>query len=128
MKRFVLFLILLCFLFLGCATARRKQYVQKHPQLSERIKNAILEGSICRGMTKAGVYAAWGSPDKVGKVTGFFTFAEEEWVYEFHDPQKNRFGEFTGITFWRHVFFRNEKVIDIKKVPQYLGWLDQGGF
>ncbi|MDP8212068.1 MAG: hypothetical protein P9X22_02100 [Candidatus Zapsychrus exili] len=113
MKRFVLFLILLCFLFSGCATARRKQYVQKHPQLDEYHKKAILGGSICKGMTAEEVIVSWGQPDKWGKA-GFFSSAEIEWIY-YGEWHYDRFGDFTELVWWRHIFFRKGKVVSWKK-------------
>jgi hypothetical protein len=41
----------------------RKTYVSTHPNLSENIKSAILNNSLCLGMTEDEVYLTWGSPD-----------------------------------------------------------------
>ncbi len=56
----------------------------------------------------------------------FFIFAEDEWVYEFFDPEKNRFGEYTGITFDRHVFFNKGRVVHVEKKRRFVPWLYNG--
>lgn len=51
----------------GCATTNhvameRALYVQQHPDLSEQMADAILNGQIMVGMTKEMVQTAWGKP------------------------------------------------------------------
>ena len=128
LKKFVLLLVLVCFLFSGCATLRQEGYVKGHPEINDKLKEAILGSKIYKGMTKEEVIASWGEPEKKGKVLGgfestpFFSLslkpfilAEEEWVYSVGDYQRDRFGDYTGINVKRRVFFRKGKVVNIWK-------------
>ncbi|NGO40424.1 hypothetical protein G4L39_13635 [Limisphaera ngatamarikiensis] len=58
----------------------RHLYVKAHPELSERIKSAVLEGSIIIGMSSDDVRASWGDPDKVNRTVGTFG-VHEQWIY-----------------------------------------------
>jgi len=62
-----LLLLLLCLGLCGCVTnnyelIRRSGYVNSHSNLSQDIKQCILEGSVRIGMTKEEVMASWGNP------------------------------------------------------------------
>lgn len=78
--------ILFIFL-LGCSsipgystTASRQGFVSAHPDLSEKIKNDILNKSVSIGMTKDQVLASWGRPSTVGKVLSG-SINMESWTY-----------------------------------------------
>jgi hypothetical protein len=59
---------------------RRNGYIEKHPNLSLDLREAILRGELLVDMTADQVIASWGQPrrkevlDSVGQV-------REEWVY-----------------------------------------------
>ena len=91
MRKSILFIIIGVLLLQGCANVspitrkdnpitRRKDYVQKHPELKENIRQAILEGKVRLGMTKEQVIASWGEPynkSTFGSVWG----TTEQWTY-----------------------------------------------
>jgi hypothetical protein len=59
---------------------RRKSYTEEHPELSERIRRAILEGKLVLGMSAEEARAAWGAPSRVNKTVNAYTVSEQ-WVY-----------------------------------------------
>jgi hypothetical protein len=68
--------------------AKRKQeekeardlYIKDHPEVSDRIRQAIAEGSIVLGMTKEDTRASWGDPSHVNKTVNASGISEQ-WVY-----------------------------------------------
>jgi len=89
MKQLICLLILVMVMS-GCATIgeitgwnpmpRRTAYVDAHPKLTSKKKNLILEGRICRGMTKDEVRASWGEPSDINRSAGSWG-VHEQWVY-----------------------------------------------
>ena len=76
-------LIIGTFLIAGCASnraaQRRSLYVDDHPELSEQMAEAILDGQIMVGMTGEMVQVAWGTPVRTETIDeGEFA---EIWVY-----------------------------------------------
>lgn len=56
----------------------RREYVNTHPQLSEEIKQAILDGKAIKGMSKDDVEASWGEPTS----TKDFSTNPNAWWYD----------------------------------------------
>jgi len=71
----------------GCAAdqaaTRRNTYVDEHPDLSEMMAEAILNGQIMVGMTEEMVKVSWGSPARVATVTNAKEGddAKVQWIY-----------------------------------------------
>ena len=61
---------------------RRKNYVDKHPELSQKIKKAILAGDVLIGMNSEQVIASRGRPHEINKTTTKFGI-NEQWVMYF---------------------------------------------
>ena len=99
-------LCLMCFIFCGCADfmtnfldpgwkqreairqEKIKVYFEQNPQLSDDIKNCILNKNIRIGMTKEQVLLSWGHPCHgystcINKSVGLWG-VHEQWVY--HSP------------------------------------------
>ncbi len=96
------FFIVILLILSGCATAEslkkvpdeklkyyagfyaenlyRKEIVDRHPEWSEDIKQAILRGGVVIGMTKEQARAAWGEPTHVN-TTVTQSVVNEQWVY-----------------------------------------------
>ena len=64
----------------GCATKRRHQYINSHPDLSEEIKDCILSHNIVKGMSKEQVLLSIGKPDKKDTYQNYFGITEI-WTY-----------------------------------------------
>lgn len=79
---------------------RRRSFVKKNAQLSERAQDAILEGKIYPGMTKEMVRASWGEPDDVNR-TVTRNRTKEQWVYEGYEDRD-------------YVYFRNGELTTIQ--------------
>lgn len=62
------------------AEQRRKLYTEEHPELSDRIREAILGGNLVLGMSAEEARAAWGAPSRVNKTVNAYTVSEQ-WVY-----------------------------------------------
>jgi len=79
-------LMLMIFLGMACAATadvdlmRRRQYVSQHPELSQKVKQAILRGEIFLGMTREQVEASWGKPHSINRSIGIWG-THEQWVY-----------------------------------------------
>ena len=58
----------------------RQEIINRHPEWSEKIKQAILKGSVSMGMTKQQAKAAWGEPYKINR-TVTQSGIHEQWVY-----------------------------------------------
>jgi hypothetical protein len=69
----------------GCAAdqaaTRRTTYVDEHPDLSEVMAEAILNGQIMVGMSEEMVKNSWGSPARVGTVSEEDDEAKVQWIY-----------------------------------------------
>ena len=59
---------------------RRTSFVEEHPQLDDRTKQAILEGQIFVGMTKGQVTASWGKPKDINRTVTQYSVSEQ-WIY-----------------------------------------------
>ena len=60
---------------------KRKLYAEQNPQLPSHIKNYLLNGKICVGMTKEQVLVSWGRrPSDINKTVGSWG-VNEQWVY-----------------------------------------------
>jgi hypothetical protein len=59
---------------------RRKLYIEGHPELSDRIRDAILDGSIVLGMSTDEARASWGAPSHINKTVNAYGVSEQ-WVY-----------------------------------------------
>lgn len=61
----------------------RQEYVSRHPELSEEIKQAILNAKVIKGMTKEQVVASWGKPSKINEpfTNQFGNYYGESWEY-----------------------------------------------
>ncbi len=85
-KRTLCLILLLVFIFsfIGCETvtpqARRQAYIDEHPQLSEPVKQKILDGLIAIGMTEEQVVASLGKASGVKKNVSI-RVVDEEWMY-----------------------------------------------
>lgn len=68
--------------FFGCATTQisSREYVSQHPELSDSLKNTILNNKVHIGMTKEQVRASWGEPDEINK-TILKDSTHEQWCY-----------------------------------------------
>jgi len=65
----------------GCATSiNRQEYINKHPQLTENIKQNILTSKICIGMNKEQVKISWGEPSHITTTTSTLG-TTELWFY-----------------------------------------------
>ncbi len=62
------------------AVERRKQYVKDHPDLEERIRNAVVEGRIEKGMSEDDVTASLGRPHRV-QILSLEPDRNEVWIY-----------------------------------------------
>ena len=105
--------ILLCSIlfFSGCATIKsqqiiRQEYVNAHPKLSEKFKQAILKGALIIGMSKSDVIAIMGEePSNDGKhITVTQYGIHEQWVYDFLIGQPTYY-----------IYFDNDKLTAIQK-------------
>ena len=61
---------------------RRRNYIDKHPELSQKIKKAILYGDVLIGMNTEQVIASRGRPHKISKTTTRFG-VHEQWIMYF---------------------------------------------
>lgn len=83
------FVSALAMTLIGCATSTPQGRIAKRPEdfaaLSSRQQALVQRGQIERGLTKPGVYFAWGSPDRVGEWerTGRRV---ERWTYFGYQP------------------------------------------
>ena len=59
---------------------KTQQYINDHPELSERIKQYILKEKIVLGMTKEDVEASWGKPNDIHRSVYSFG-VHEQWIY-----------------------------------------------
>lgn len=71
---------------IGCTAVdnsaeRRALYVDSHPELSDRMVDAILNERIAVGMTQEMVMVSWGKPARVEKVKDDENGAKELWIY-----------------------------------------------
>jgi len=68
----------------GCASnqaeTRRTTFVDEHPDLSEVMAEAILNGQIMVGMSEEMVKSSWGSPARVGTASDEDD-AKVQWIY-----------------------------------------------
>ena len=68
-------------IFVGCAgNLQQRQYVETHPDLSESMKQRILEKKISIGMTQSQVRASWGDPARQSKSI-YEGATINQWVY-----------------------------------------------
>ena len=92
-RRVMAFGMIFLFIVSGCAVSgpllkpnqdHRREYVYKHPELSEEIKQAILKGKVIEGMTKKDVTAVWGDPSDILnlKYPRHYKENEEGWYYK----------------------------------------------
>lgn len=58
----------------------RKIYIKENPNLSDTIKDCILNKQIITGMTKEQVLVSWGAPNDINKNVGVWG-VNEQWVY-----------------------------------------------
>lgn len=58
----------------------RQEFVRRHPEWPDEIKQAILKGKVRIGMTKEQARAAWGEPTKVNR-TVTQSGVHGQWVY-----------------------------------------------
>jgi hypothetical protein len=58
----------------------RQEIVNRHPEWPEKVKQAILKGSVSMNMTKQQARAAWGEPYKINR-TVTQSGIHEQWVY-----------------------------------------------
>lgn len=77
----------------GCAAFSRplmksdqdsgREYINRHPELTEEIKQAILHGEVIKGMTKDEVIASWGNPSRINEpfTNQFGNYYGETWEY-----------------------------------------------
>jgi len=63
----------------GC-TSFRLDYVNSHPDLDGRTREAILNGRIFIGMTEEQVKVSWGRPKEIHRSVGM-NWSREQWVY-----------------------------------------------
>lgn len=121
MRTKILFLGLICLFLLNChATLSphlkkdRINYVQTHPELSDKIKQAILNGDVLIGMTVEQVIASRGKPFDINRTTGSWG-VHEQWVMHsdqlitnfdmiFHEKELKKIYEY-----W-YIYFENGKV------------------
>lgn len=76
-------LMVLALMLCGCATMfvnRRQAYVDAHPDLSEKTKQAILNGEVFVSMTKEEVIASWGDTNQKNQSISFLG-TSEIWTY-----------------------------------------------
>lgn len=62
----------------------RQNYVNSHSELSDGIKQAIIQAKVIKGMTKEEVLATWGKPSRVSNSSTdprFYEKDEEGWEY-----------------------------------------------
>jgi len=87
---------------------RRKNYVKKHPELSPKIKKAILNGNILIGMTGEQVRASRGRPYKINKTTTASKI-HEQWIMH---PSGYKPGSFEADKDkeYGYIYFDNGKV------------------
>ncbi|MFC1666369.1 hypothetical protein ACFL0P_00665 [Candidatus Omnitrophota bacterium] len=83
MKKMIFLIILLIFIY-GCATTPNQagqNYINLHPEISEKIKQGILAKRIDIGMTSQELIASWAYPRRIGRtVTDYGT--REQWIYD----------------------------------------------
>lgn len=85
MKKITLLIFICTALFLaGCINSKtlRQDYVEDHPELSERDKAAIVNGQVYVGMSYVNVIASWGRPFSVTRRIGPFGVTEI-WSYKY---------------------------------------------
>ncbi|MFQ5950235.1 MAG: hypothetical protein ACE5J1_06070 [Nitrospiria bacterium] len=66
--------------FKGSGRLRVEAYLEAHPGLDERIKEAIREGRLLKGMSKDEVEASLGKPEEINKALRRSGF-QERWDY-----------------------------------------------
>lgn len=62
------------------ANLYRQEFVRRHPEWSEKIKQNVLNGNIFIGMTKEQARASWGEPYDINRTTTQWR-VKEQWVY-----------------------------------------------
>ncbi len=89
MRQHLILVLVLAFagalLLAGCATTNhaaleRAAFVDRHPELTEQMAEALLDGQIMVGMSREMVQIAWGSPVRVETVDGEDD-AVVHWIY-----------------------------------------------
>ncbi len=93
MKRLQLFFLAGLIVFLaGCVSpaGRRADYLDTHPELSEKVSKAISSGELVSGMTMDEVRASWGEPDMITKSVSE-EGVDQIWSYDsYHENQENQ--------------------------------------
>ena len=98
------------FVLVGCAASgpllkpnqdSRREFVLRHRELTETIKQAILEGRVIEGMKREDVKAAWGNPSRIVDFSthpnpSFYDAEGEGWWYKafFLSLEPTRFVKF----------------------------------
>lgn len=59
---------------------KRKEFVEDNPDIRERFKQAIINGSVMLGMTKKMVKVSWGEPNDINR-TVTTNNIREQWIY-----------------------------------------------
>lgn len=91
--RTILAVFVLVFVLAGCASmgdigrsarfsgiVHSEEYIAAHPELSDAVKQCILEEKVMVGMTADELRASWGRPTDTNVTAGTFGH-HEQWVY-----------------------------------------------
>ena len=110
----------------GLLDELRKEMVIRNPDWPKNVKEAILKGTLVRGMTATQVLASWGRPTGGQKDEGSEVGGHEIWQYIAHRQQttsealrgKFKIGrpglDYGGVKYYGMVQFRKGKVISWK--------------
>ncbi len=79
---------------------RRQAFVGQKKHISQRFKNAILNGQIMLGMSKEMMIASWGQPSDINKSVGSYG-GHEQWVYDYSFFQYFVYFDNGVITSWQ---------------------------
>jgi hypothetical protein len=58
----------------------RGKFVQTHPELAQKFKDAVIAGTIVLGMPADATKAAWGEPSQINRTVNNFG-VHEQWIY-----------------------------------------------
>lgn len=81
------------------ANERRANFVHQNPELSPKVKGAILAGKVLLGMTKKEVIAAIGEPQQSVDINASWA-VREQWVYQDHEGLMFYYFKFGSVSGW----------------------------
>jgi hypothetical protein len=89
----------------GCTTTPTQNYLKKHPDTPARIKNSMLRGNVCIGMTEEQLIECVGQPLRILRDEGS---NRETWVYKYSRFSYSSYGKKYYVTLKKSEVIRVE--------------------